>query len=123
MISAACPGSLPSTPPPSLPVLLKRGRHLHLARELPASLILVGTHGRTGLARAFTGSVAERVVPRPHRALHRIRRVTGLRGDSRKTCSPESAEAMMTVDAAAVASPHEPTSGARASSILRASSS
>jgi nucleotide-binding universal stress UspA family protein len=33
-----------------------------LARELPASLILVGTHGRTGLARAFTGSVAERVV-------------------------------------------------------------
>ena len=32
------------------------------ARDLAADLVIVGTHGRTGLDRAFIGSVAERVV-------------------------------------------------------------
>jgi nucleotide-binding universal stress UspA family protein len=32
------------------------------AKELPADLIAMGTHGRRGLARIFMGSVAEKVV-------------------------------------------------------------
>jgi nucleotide-binding universal stress UspA family protein len=32
------------------------------ARALPADLIVIGTHGRTGLQRLLLGSVAERVV-------------------------------------------------------------
>lgn len=32
------------------------------AKELPADLIVIGTHGRTGLAHFFLGSVAEKVV-------------------------------------------------------------
>jgi nucleotide-binding universal stress UspA family protein len=55
-----------------------------IAAELSADLIVVGTQGRTGLARAFLGSVAERVVrlsdrpvlvargPAPHGGYHRI---------------------------------------------------
>jgi nucleotide-binding universal stress UspA family protein len=35
---------------------------LALARELPADLIVMGTHGRTGLGHLFLGSVTERVV-------------------------------------------------------------
>ena len=35
---------------------------IHAARELKADLIVVGTHGRTGLAHLLLGSVAERVV-------------------------------------------------------------
>ena len=35
-----------------------------LADEQAAELIVVGTHGRTGLAHAMLGSVAERVVRR-----------------------------------------------------------
>jgi nucleotide-binding universal stress UspA family protein len=38
--------------------IAKRGR------EIGADLIVVGTHGRTGLAHAMLGSVAERVVRR-----------------------------------------------------------
>jgi nucleotide-binding universal stress UspA family protein len=34
---------------------------LHAARELDANLIVMGTHGRTGLGRLLTGSVAEAV--------------------------------------------------------------
>ncbi|MGQ0659218.1 MAG: universal stress protein [Chromatiales bacterium] len=34
----------------------------HAARELRADLIVIGTHGRTGLAHLLLGSVAERVV-------------------------------------------------------------
>jgi nucleotide-binding universal stress UspA family protein len=33
-----------------------------LAKRTNADLVIVGTHGRTGLKRAFLGSVAERVV-------------------------------------------------------------
>ncbi len=32
------------------------------AKELPADLIVIGTHGRRGIARALLGSVAEKVV-------------------------------------------------------------
>jgi nucleotide-binding universal stress UspA family protein len=37
---------------------------LRLAREAGADLIVMGTHGRTGLARLLMGSVAEQVVRR-----------------------------------------------------------
>ena len=33
-------------------------------RDIDADLIVVGTHGRTGIAHAMLGSVAERVVRR-----------------------------------------------------------
>lgn len=36
------------------------------AREAGASVIVVGTHGRTGLGRLFLGSVSERVVRHAH---------------------------------------------------------
>jgi nucleotide-binding universal stress UspA family protein len=35
---------------------------LRLAREIKPELIVMGTHGRTGLARLLMGSVAEEVV-------------------------------------------------------------
>src|SRR5262245_12944554 len=35
---------------------------LHVAEEIHADLIVMGTHGRTGLARLLMGSVAEQVV-------------------------------------------------------------
>jgi universal stress protein A len=35
---------------------------LEVAREIGADLIVMGTHGRSGLAHAFLGSVAEKVV-------------------------------------------------------------
>lgn len=35
---------------------------LRVAQELPADLIVVGSHGRTGLARLLMGSVAEQIV-------------------------------------------------------------
>lgn len=35
---------------------------VRLARQLKADLIVMGTHGRTGLAHMLLGSVAERVV-------------------------------------------------------------
>jgi nucleotide-binding universal stress UspA family protein len=37
---------------------------LRVAGELPADLIVLGTHGRTGLGRLLMGSVAEQVVRR-----------------------------------------------------------
>jgi nucleotide-binding universal stress UspA family protein len=35
-----------------------------VARELPADLIIMGTHGRTGMSHLLLGSVAERVLRR-----------------------------------------------------------
>jgi nucleotide-binding universal stress UspA family protein len=35
---------------------------IRLARELPADLVVMGTHGRTGLGRLLMGSVAEQVM-------------------------------------------------------------
>ncbi len=35
---------------------------LEVAKEAQAGLIVMGTHGRTGLARLLLGSVAERVL-------------------------------------------------------------
>jgi nucleotide-binding universal stress UspA family protein len=37
---------------------------VRLAKEVSADLIIMGTHGRTGISRVFLGSVAERVVRR-----------------------------------------------------------
>ncbi len=37
-------------------------RIVRAARSYHADVIVIGTHGRTGLARVFLGSVAERVV-------------------------------------------------------------
>lgn len=37
---------------------------VRLRKELPADLIILGTHGRTGLSHALLGSVAEEVVRR-----------------------------------------------------------
>jgi nucleotide-binding universal stress UspA family protein len=37
---------------------------LHFAREAHADLVVMGTHGRTGLGRLLMGSVAEQVVRR-----------------------------------------------------------
>jgi nucleotide-binding universal stress UspA family protein len=33
-----------------------------VAAELPADMIVIGTHGRKGIARALLGSVAENVI-------------------------------------------------------------
>lgn len=35
---------------------------LHIAKDIKADLIVLGTHGRTGLGRLLMGSVAEKVV-------------------------------------------------------------
>jgi nucleotide-binding universal stress UspA family protein len=35
-----------------------------VAEEIPCELIVMGTHGRTGLGRLLTGSVAEQVLRR-----------------------------------------------------------
>jgi nucleotide-binding universal stress UspA family protein len=34
----------------------------HIAEEVPADVIIVGSHGRTGLKRMLLGSVSEHVV-------------------------------------------------------------
>ena len=39
---------------------------LEVARARGADLIVMGTHGRTGLEHALMGSIAERVVRRAH---------------------------------------------------------
>jgi nucleotide-binding universal stress UspA family protein len=39
---------------------------LQAAEELPAQLLVLGTHGRTGLKRLALGSVAEKVVRGAH---------------------------------------------------------
>jgi nucleotide-binding universal stress UspA family protein len=40
-----------------------------VADEIDADVIVIGTHGRRGLARALLGSVAENVVRTAHRAV------------------------------------------------------
>ena len=37
---------------------------LRMAQDLPCDLIVMGTHGRTGLAHLLMGSVAEQIVRR-----------------------------------------------------------
>jgi universal stress protein A len=48
-------GGLLCQPPPAQAIL-------NAAKELPAQLLVIGTHGRTGLSRLALGSVAEAVV-------------------------------------------------------------
>jgi len=43
------------------------------AREAGATVIVIGTHGRTGLTRLFLGSVAERVVRHAHCDVYVVR--------------------------------------------------
>lgn len=45
-----------------LPLAAPAGAIVKEARSAQASLVVVGSHGRTGLARALLGSVAEKVV-------------------------------------------------------------
>ena len=51
---------------PGVTALLRSGppwqQTLEVAREIGADLIVMGTHGRSGLAHAFLGSMAEKVV-------------------------------------------------------------
>jgi glycine betaine transporter len=51
---------------PKVHAILKEGTPfleiLHTAGEIPADMIVLGTHGRTGLGHVLMGSVAERVV-------------------------------------------------------------
>ena len=53
------------------------GRPAHAIVEEAAAggfdLIVMGTHGRTGLSHAFMGSIAERVVQRAHSAVLTVR--------------------------------------------------
>jgi nucleotide-binding universal stress UspA family protein len=58
-------------------VLLTNGpvadRIIAVARRTKADVIVMGTHGRTGLARAFVGSIAGRVVATASRPVLTIR--------------------------------------------------
>ncbi len=42
---------------------------LHLAREVGADMILIGSHGKTGVERIVLGSVSERIVREAHCAV------------------------------------------------------
>jgi nucleotide-binding universal stress UspA family protein len=59
-----------AAPDPSIPMerRLEEGdpvtEILHVAHEIEADLVVMGTHGRTGLSRLLMGSVAEQVVRR-----------------------------------------------------------
>jgi len=46
---------------------------LRLADEIDADLIVIGSHGRRGIAKALLGSVAESVVRHAHRPVVTIR--------------------------------------------------
>lgn len=59
---------------------------LSAADELRADLIVIGTHGRTGLARLVLGSVAEGVAQKAHVPVMLVRR------ESRPECKRESCE-------------------------------
>lgn len=59
---------------------------LRAADDTQADLIIIGTHGRTGLARIVLGSVAEGVAHRAHVPVMLVRR------ESRPECARESCE-------------------------------
>lgn len=52
-----------------------------LARAVDASLIVVGTHGRTGVARALLGSVAQHVVREATTSVYIVRPPDFIRGE------------------------------------------
>jgi nucleotide-binding universal stress UspA family protein len=60
---AALPQPSPGPRPPQTHLHLGRADHriVQTAKDLKADLIVLGTHGRTGLARVLLGSVAEHV--------------------------------------------------------------
>jgi nucleotide-binding universal stress UspA family protein len=49
------------------------GRIVQIADEWQADMIIVGSHGRTGLAKFFIGSIAEAVLARAHCSVEIIR--------------------------------------------------
>lgn len=59
-----------------------------LANALDASLIVVGTHGRSGLARMLLGSVAEQVVRRAGTSVHVVRPSDFVRGEKVPAIEP-----------------------------------
>ncbi len=63
---------------PKPEAFLRQGRPaeeiVRCAAECKASLIVLGTHGRTGLSRALLGSVAEHVVRRAHASVLVVRK-------------------------------------------------
>jgi nucleotide-binding universal stress UspA family protein len=66
---------------------------LRLAQETKCAVIVLGTHGRTGLARLLMGSVAEQVVRRAHCPVVTVK--TPLPASSPSTQStPESARSV-----------------------------
>ncbi len=62
---------------PNVEVLMTEGAPfaeiVRVARELSIDLIIMGTHGRTGLRHALLGSVAEKVVRKAHCAVLTVR--------------------------------------------------
>ncbi|MDP3766726.1 MAG: universal stress protein, partial [Dehalococcoidia bacterium] len=55
---------------------MPRSMILDVAREVGADLIVMGTHGRTGLTHVFFGSVAEHVVRHSRIAVLTVRQRT-----------------------------------------------
>ena len=47
---------------------------VRIGKELPADLIIMGTHGRTGVSHLLLGSVAEKVIRRAHCPVLTVRR-------------------------------------------------
>jgi nucleotide-binding universal stress UspA family protein len=60
--------------PPFVKIADPRDAILAVARELPADLIVMGTHGRRGVARLMLGSVAEETVRRAPCAVLTLRK-------------------------------------------------
>ena len=60
---------------------------LRAARILRADLIVMGTHGRSGISRLFTGSVASRIIARSHCPVLVVRGESGRASSSPRTWS------------------------------------
>ncbi len=74
---------------------------LQLAKELPADLIVMGTHGRTGLQRLVVGSVAESVLRRADVPVLTVRATHKAHCEARscQTCRSGVTDAMLQAEA------------------------